>query len=164
MVLSKLHREILHNQYLILQALYPKDKSNAQKADAIYNGYSREYENWMKEMPEETPLELCGEVIDILDMYRMIGNAVPKEGDAGINPDHTVFQGFDGNEEGDHYSYAKFVLDSGKFREANGGPNSHTPTLPKYRDMLQAWRAMEDRHNLSLEQAMELIAMAPRRF
>jgi hypothetical protein len=58
--------------------------------------------------------------------------------------DNVRFPGFDGNEESEHYSVARFLIDSmGSWQEFRGHDlNSHAPVIDRYRRMLAAYRRM----------------------
>ena len=71
------------------------------------------------------------------------------------------FPGFDGNEESEHCSVAKFMVDGlGRFSDFKGRSlNSHHPTLEGYRRMLQVYRPIqaEVRGRISVRQVIDLL-------
>ena len=143
MDLSKKDRLILFNQYRILEKLYPDEEKDCQLAQKILlDGYELEYDG-LVEMMGDVSREVCNEVLDILQMFRSLYFSYEKLDDKlGIDEYDVKFQGFDGNEEGQYYSYAEFfILDKRRYEEfSNCEINSHCNKLPQYRDMLNVWR------------------------
>ena len=118
------------------------------------SGYTRLYEGELaKFIDSEVSEEICKEVIDILDMYRLLHAA------AGLKS-----AGFDGNEETDHYAYAGFTIeDMGRWSEfAKCDLNSHTEMLPRYRKMLEPWEHSPNRYNLTKADAESIIRAGDR--
>jgi uncharacterized protein YfbU (UPF0304 family) len=65
----------------------------------------------------------------------------------------TEFPGFDGNNETEHFAYARFLRDAqGSGDESKEEPrNSHRPMLMRYRWMLRIWRQCADPWRLTPE-------------
>lgn len=91
-------------------------------------------------------------VVDVLDMWQFIEEAVEELSkeeleqlakEAGPWGKHVQFPGFDGNNESEHLSIARFLInDLGRFsRFAKGHRdlNSHHQTLQKYNDMYRVF-------------------------
>jgi uncharacterized protein YfbU (UPF0304 family) len=72
------------------------------------------------------------------------------------------FPGFDGNDEGEHYHYARFMLeDLGRWKELAGDElNSHQHMLPGYRRMLPLWKASAHKLKLTKEEADKILNAA----
>jgi len=78
----------------------------------------------------------------------------------GIDATELSFEGFDGNNEGRHYAYTLFVInDQGRWAESKKPDlNSHMPMLDRYRSMLKRWRQSADKHQLSKDDVVRIIA------
>jgi uncharacterized protein len=90
------------------------------------------------------------EVVDILAMWDMIEYSYRElspedkkrvETEAAPFGRHVQFRGFDGNNEGEHMSVARFLIDDlDRFADFKGRDlNSHAPSLDTYRRMLAAF-------------------------
>jgi uncharacterized protein YfbU (UPF0304 family) len=93
-----------------------------------------------------------GFVVDVLDMWEFIEESyedlsdpdkarLAEEADPfGKNP---IFRGFDGNNEGEYRSIARFLIEDldrfSRFREGHGDLNSHMRTLDGYGHMVRAF-------------------------
>ena len=91
--------------------------------------------------------QTVSEVVDILDMWSFIESAYARlnkkdkekiKKEAEPFGSHVRFTGFDGNNEGEHYSIALFLVeDMDRFQSFKGRElNSHAPYLDAYRRML----------------------------
>jgi len=105
------------------------------------------YSGVLEAKPKDT--EIVDEVCDILDMYYLLETAVEelsdedKERIKAESPFGCRFEGFDGNNETDHWSVARFLVDQlGRFEhfEDRGDLNSHCPSLDAYRRMLEVYK------------------------
>lgn len=161
MELTEKERLILFNQYRILEKLYPEDEKDCQIAQKILaEGYTIEYDSLAEFMSDGIPREVCEEVIDILQMYRSLYTSYKELSDkTGINKGDVIFQGFDGNEETDHYVFACFYLeDLNRYSEFKGVDiNSHSNRLYKYLPMLSEWRKYGRYDTLNMEQIIKII-------
>lgn len=101
--------------------------------------------------PAPNPPEVT-EVVNYLDMWSFIEGAIDK-----LSPDEkkevdnschsrTSFPGFDGNNEGTHYSIAKFLVrDMGRFSEfSERDLNSHHETLSRSARMYDVFKPIRD--------------------
>lgn len=112
-------------------------------------------------------------VVDILDMWWFIEAACAKfteedkdrmASEAG-GPWHRdpKFAGFDGNNEGEYMSIARFLVDElGRFQDLKGRDfNSHSPTVARYRAMAARFEQMRPSlgmgKGLSVDQVIELL-------
>jgi len=157
MELTKKERLAFIYQLRILEALYPDEASDfAQKRTALEDGYALHY-GWLTEsMSDDMSEAECREVLDILDMYRAITFGLQKldEGDALREHRLAKFRGFDGNNEGQLMAYVRyFIVDLDRYDELKEGKlpsfNSHMPMLETYQAMLERWKAVENKFELS---------------
>lgn len=145
--MDKLKRYELINQLLILEKLYPEDADYYSKnRKALENGYELHY-SWLTEnISDGLSEKQCGEVLDILDMYRSITFSWQRLHKDIEIPDNLKFRGFDGNNETELMGYVQyFIIDLGRFDELTYGKefpylNSHCQMLDKYQRMLAVWR------------------------
>lgn len=114
---------------------------------------------------------VVSEVVDVLDMWLFIesGYASLSETDkqhiaveAEPLGKHVVFSGFDGNNESEHFSVARFMIDDLKrFTTFQGRDlNSHAPLMDAYRRMLTVFEPMRRTLigiELSASQIIELL-------
>ena len=153
MQLTKKERWILINQYRILMALSLKeDKDEFAKAcEILERGYELHYPYICNHIVDDNDVldeESCKEVIEILTMFDTIKfsyNSLQEKAD--IDESKIEFPGFDGNNESDQASYARFlcIKDNGFSELINRiNVNSHIPMLPKYRKMLTRWAEVKD--------------------
>ena len=165
MELSKKDRLIIANQLKILAKLYPSESNEYEnQRKAIESGYSLNYSGIFDSIYDEMSKEECQEVIDILNMYRAITFSFQKLKDkVDIDEYYLKFQGFDGNNETDQYSYVcYFVIDLNRFQELKYGLeypdlNSHSPMLEKYRKMLEVWKKSCNKNKLKKEDIIKII-------
>ena len=166
MDLTKKERIILANQLKILEKLDPDAaKYYANHRKAIESGFKLHY-SWIAESIDDNEMseEECGEVLDVLDMYRAITYSYQQlEDKTDIELDAIKFPGYDGNNESKQFSYTNFfITDLGRFDELRFGAeypdfNSHLPMVDEYRRMLNIWKKYPHRHRLGKEQIKELL-------
>jgi uncharacterized protein YfbU (UPF0304 family) len=120
--------------------------------------------------PDPTP-PAVSQVSDILDMWSFIeeayasfGASEKKKIEAEANPfgTHVQFSGFDGNNEAELMSIARFfVEDMGRFSRFKGRDlNSHHPSIETYRRMLAVFEPIRKTlagHELTAGQVIELL-------
>ncbi len=155
--MDKFQRIMLINQYLILEKLYPDKASEyALHRIAFEDGFELNYDWALEAADEVVTREQCQEVIDILQMHRVLLRHF-NEGliSNSINEDQIKFRGFDGNTETEHFAYANYFINNlGRFQEqldnlkCSHSLNSHGPTLVRYLAMLNKWNAKPDKYNL----------------
>lgn len=161
MKLTTVERLLLLNQFEILKRLSSNKSDKADyelKISALSDGYDDDFDQMYAHIPEPLSPQVMEEVREILDMFRALG---PKDG--GRVPAAAHFIGFDGNDEGEYYAYATFLLEErGLWRESHRDDyNTHSPVLPKYRAMLQEWRACKDKNNPTPDEVKRIIAKTP---
>lgn len=146
MEINESERLILLNQYKILSVLNPEEADTYEiNMEILERGYKLHYNELNQMLSSEIPEEETSEVLDILNMYRLLFYSVKGYADKG-DPDfknkHIVFPGFDGNNEATQLGYAKFFLHKmqrfEELRHQGEFPsyNTHCMTLHIYRKML----------------------------
>lgn len=157
MQLTKVEKLVLINQYEMLKGIYPNRREDYEVIlSALQDGYEQDFEQLV--CRSDTPLteETYKEVRDILEMFRAI---------TGPEGSSVRFAGFDGNEETEHYAYARFLLEErGLWRESrpeNNEYNTHFPVLEDYRLMLSEWERLGRRHDLTAEELDQIVSKAP---
>jgi uncharacterized protein YfbU (UPF0304 family) len=159
MKLTKTERLLLANQLLILEELTddPAEvKHYEQQRTAIQDGYELNYSDAFQNIDDGTLSEDgCREVLDILDMYRVITFVVRKVSQSNpIQHHHYLkFSGFDGNHETELMAYTGYnIIDLNRYHELRSKDedfNSHSPRLDIYRRMLTEWRKSADKDKLT---------------
>lgn len=152
MNISDVERLILINQFTILEEKNPQDSYYRQGREILESGYKVLYTEITNTLSKEMSEEDGEFVIDVLQMYRTLHDSYNNlEDKKDLKESDVVFKGFDGNEEGNHYSFAKyFVQDFKRFSEfENASFNSHSNKIPKYQRMLIEWRKL-DRYDYDL--------------
>lgn len=168
MELTKKERLILYNQYEILKSLNPNEKKYYERdQEILINGFKYNYDDLVCGLMDETSEEISQFVIDVLQMYRVLNNSYDKLNDdekAQIDIYDISFKGFDGNEEIDHYVYAKFYLEKldkfGELKESKYyAVNSHGNMLNGYRKMVSLWKEVKTGryNNVSLKNMQYII-------
>ncbi len=167
MKLTEKDRLILFNQLEILKHLNPddSDRYDVDQTILLY-GYKYHYDELIEGFAEELDESISQYVFDVFQMYRSLNNSydeLSREEKSEIDLKDIKFQGYDGNEEIDHYTYARFVLEELKRYDEiydNGKVkfNSHRNMLNKYDRMLNKWKSLGDRYGtLSLSQIKDII-------
>lgn len=150
MGISVIERGILYNQFEILKKLYPDDSSYYETSQkTIEYGTESEIKNIWHFDEEPTSDSLAREVHDILSMYWSLRCSYRDlEDKADICERDITFRGFDGNEEIEHYVYAKYLVeDLGRYPEFKDKDlNSHCPTLSRYKTMLSKYKEIDNQH------------------
>lgn len=121
--------------------------------EALERGYDEKVNELFAGFDEFSSAADRAEVRDILDMFRALSNSGSR----------LKFGGFDGNEETNHYSYARFLIDKeNRWVESRiADPNSHREMLDSYRGMLREWHAAADEWHLTEEDLARIAKHAP---
>ncbi|MES9786519.1 YfbU family protein [Bacillus pumilus] len=169
---SKEQRTILINQMEILKRLDPQNSDEYErKIEVLYNGYSYFYSDIFGEIEEEFSPEISRKVLDVLNMYRNLYfsfKSLTSEEQGEISEEDVLFQGFDGNEEYNHYRFAKHVVNeadlyleiSKLIDEGKIEMNSHRNRLHYYNKLLSRWTKVKElagRGNLTLQQIKNVL-------
>jgi uncharacterized protein len=170
MDLSKKERLFLYNQYEILKLLNGEDpdmvKDYELNQDILLNGYKYEYDSFIEWVLDDTPDYVSKFVWDVFKMYRALYasyHELTKEQKEQVDLRSITFQGYDGNEECDYYSYSNFILEKMERYEEiyNNGKvelNSHRNMIATYQNMLGTWERVRDSEysQLTLSQILEI--------
>jgi uncharacterized protein len=156
------------NQLRILELLETEDHSKddlKQKREMIEKGYTLAYDEVAENIWPEMPETACREVMDILDMYRILQVSYEKlEDKTGINPEGIRFQGFDGNHESQQLGYAEFLTKvQGRWDELqNDVYNNHGKmSIQNYRAMLTTFHRIDEALALTKEQIVQIVNSKP---
>ena len=165
MELSVKDRLILSNQYQILAALAQseyekKEFENCQ--EIVERGYTYFYGRLTGPMDDSgNDGEEAAFVMRLLDMFRALDHYKQHNADDAevTESRRSSFRGFDGNEEGGHYSIARFIFERlDLFQESHRADlNTHHSIIRDYRAMEAVWEAQGRPLNLSRDQARALI-------
>lgn len=158
--LSRIERLLLANQYRILELVSPRNGDvYADLRRALEAGYELHYVEFMQEIADEEDipsLERCKEILDILQMFRVLKYSYRDLKDkTGIDESRVQFAGFDGNYEMQEICYVRYVCreGSGRFEELDSGDffDSHCQMLSDYQAMLRRWEQVADKYRLTKE-------------
>jgi uncharacterized protein len=158
-MLTWTERVMLYNQFRILELLDPgRAEEYQQKQEIVGKGYEALYATLNENVSGEPPAKSVGEEVhEILDLFRALKNSAQKAGYANREP-QIKFQGFDGNDEADHYGYAVFMIEKqGLWPEHRAESyDTHAPMLPKYSRMIEAWKKHGRAPELGRDQLEEI--------
>lgn len=168
MELTEKERLILYNQYEILKKLNPDDKDSYEiDQEILINGFKFNYSDLVSGFMKEIGEDVSEFVINVLQMYRVLNNSydkLKKEDKGKINLYDISFKGFDGNEETDYYTYAKFYINKleryGELKESEHFEmNSHRNMINNYKNMVRRWKEVKTGryNNLNLENMLYVI-------
>lgn len=166
MEITKRDRLILINQYRILASLNKAEADHYEELISILeNGYSIFYSQLDEWISDDVPEEEGRFVLEVLDLYRAIEDAKRATKDSRLLAHHyAYFRGFDGNNETDHMSFCRFLIEKqGKFQEQkqyllrNDNLNSHMPMTEKYRRMLVEANNLPDKRRMSADDALRVL-------
>lgn len=144
-MLSWSERLILWNQYEILKRLDPDSTGEYEVSqEIIARGYEQFYGDLNTPVEKDSvPFEVTAEVMEILDLFRAISGSCSN---LGYSPKshYAKFDGFDGNNEAEHYAAAQFLRGPMKrWAELGDRPdNSHHMVLPRYKRMVATWHQL----------------------
>ena len=166
MELDKKDRLILINQYKILTILNPDESVRySGYIRTLEQGFELNYDTMAGWITDGMKQEECGEVVDILEMYRCLNTSFLKLKDkVGINKKHLDFPGFDANEEEKELAYVEYLLYTlNKFKEFKKrgkypDHDSRTPALNKYRAMLRVWESLSNKKILSKGEILQVLS------
>ncbi len=155
LTLTRIERQLLVNQYQILQGIHEKDNHLVKYYKHLEEIFGRGYEYLYREAFEDLwtplPIEISKEVLSILDMHRAMFLSLGSKPDPAYL-EQVQFKGFDGNNEGQHLGFAHFFCDNGERYKELRIFNSHFPTLKRYRRMLDEWERMDRAYPLTKPQ------------
>jgi len=158
MQLSKVERLLLANQYRILSMLEQESAEYYDRlCEALERGFESVYEDRIfRDIHDGLPVEECRFVAQAMALYWVIQRSYENLRDkAGIEEQHIVFLGFDGNHETQYMAYARYFFEKeGRFPHLKLGSdtfNSHMPMVDRYRRQLEVWESMEQKPDLMPE-------------
>lgn len=162
MKLTKIERLILWNQLEIMKRLDGKTDAWDARQQVLENGYEGEYGEIAGHISDGGLNEdECAEMYVILDMAQAIQLCLGTRETplpSGASEHQLRFRGFDGNNEGRHMGYARYLKRTGRFEdlEVPGDLNSHSRTLPKLRAQVAVWKSLGEPRDLTDEHLVAL--------
>ncbi|MBB2977667.1 YfbU family protein [Paraburkholderia tropica] len=148
--MDEAQRLILANQYRILALLEPDCAADHElNAEAIENNYAPEIATLTgANRGGRLTAEQCDEVMRTLGMFTHIDVSMRKLSSAErgeLESFHRKrFQGYDGNNEGEHLGYVRHLIEGRRqyvwILETTPDLNSRMPTVDLYRDMYARYR------------------------
>jgi uncharacterized protein YfbU (UPF0304 family) len=169
--ITRIQRQILHNQNLILSKLDPDlEQEYLNNAEIFERGIEGEYFSALNVYPDDQTItyEACTQTIDILNMFRVIENALYELDDdqkQTLDLRTLTFSGFDMN-EASHYQYMMFMIEKeGKWDELRGKSlNSHTASsVPRYLELYRRFRDVVPTGGVKYQPTYEdLLQIAPK--
>ena len=177
--ITQFHRKEMMLLYEILGKLSDEHDDEKGGRRVYEQGFELEYYHYPR-IEGRVSRKTCIEVLDILSMMESLQDAWKNfsekditrvKSEAGDTVEYLVNNvGFWVNEEGDHYSYMKFVNERGGFthlKYASNNGNSHTNNLPHYRKMLREYLNIKHddgndffrgRRVLSLDEVIQILS------
>ncbi len=161
-------KEIFHaNQLKILEKLdHGQPETYSEHRKALENNYALPGDWLFDFIYDESRVEQCIEVLDILDMYNAITISFKNLKDKSEikNLDYLKFRGFDGNSETSYKDITNYVINTldryPELRPAEhvyGQYNSYSERLFLYRRMVKKWHLCENKSRLSLEDLRRIL-------
>ena len=170
--------QIQDNQRRILKALGEPTEGLPESSDAIEilsRGAEHFYENALgclnARLSEEADITTAesSQILDVLDMYRGIGDYIgknPKDGE--VCKHHAArFRGFDGNNESRQQWFVHFAVSRrGLYSELKPKGkesrdfNSHWPMSAEYGRMVKVWRQAKRPTKLTREEVLAILKAA----
>lgn len=139
-------RLLLSNQYRVLELLDPDaGGTHRRHRDIVEHGYEIHYRSLADDFNADLNLDLCREVLDVLDMYAALTLSYRHAGDvSGIDEAGIRFEGFSSDFEDEMLAYARyFILKLDRYPALRDGAAgnflSTGPMLDIYRRMLKVW-------------------------
>lgn len=145
--LTPADRQILINQYAILEKLDPDNAEDYKRNQKILNnGFAILY-NDVVNVWDEMDAEDGKYVMDVLDMHRDLKYSFDDLDDkAGLTAEDVEYEGFDGNNETMRLALAEELKAEGRWQELDLTKNSHsTTTKDRYPKMLARYREVSDK-------------------
>lgn len=170
MDLNEKERLILYNQYEILKLLN-EDKYEKRQCEInqkiLVQGFKNQYQELINGFEEEVSETVSQFVWDVLNLHRRLlfsYHALSDEEKHKIDVRSIKYNGFDGNEEGEYYSFANFILKDLRlfeeiYDEGKAELNSHSNMLDTYEAMVDEWKATGKKSydNLNAEEIKKIM-------
>lgn len=152
---ERLHLVLLHRLARSLTEEIDETEHHGRMVEVLEHGFAAEYSDEFAAIYDELAFEECRLVMDILDMFRVLGSsaeAVARDAveQMGEHAEHALaFAGFDFNSsrEGRMADYAGYLIRQGRwtelavhFDDEHERGNSHMPMLDTYLRMLAVYK------------------------
>ena len=164
--LSRTERLMLLNQFRILAKVDQSARHDFEVIEtALRYGYTSEYEELFgSSVAGELPRSVAEEVRDTLDLYRMLRVSYRDMALKDLPERDFNFQGFDGNNETDHFAYATYLIEQkGRWTENKGAAlNSHSEKAPRYRRMITRWKQCAEKWHPTESEVRAIVAAGTR--
>ena len=166
MTLSKIERQMLLNQFLILAKLDPNEaESYSRYAKSLAEGYTADYD-FLGYLSDELDVDQCNFVYAVLGMYQSLSSSWELLSNKdGITLASVTYRGFDGNNETQHMGYSRFVVeDCKKFTYLGiADHNSHMEMIPAYELMLEQLKKYNNPRTLTAVKIKEVTHASDRK-
>lgn len=167
MKLSRVERWMLSNQYRILEALHPDEAEDLKETRvAIERGFELHYDWNIPNIYDESDVMTeaqCIEIGEMLSMFTALSESYDALSDkSGLKDWKVQLIGFDGNTEFKEMGYAKYLCKVDGRKRANLRDkivDSHIPVLNRYRAMLNIWKGIDQKLDLTKEQMIEFASL-----
>lgn len=164
MELTKIERQMLWNQFKILEKEDPKEKKEyIINQKILEKGFKEDYNLVFNNLSDEVPEEISQRVMHVLNMYLNLKTSFEKlEDKQDISSKDIEFKGFDGNDEYQHVAYVNFLLiDLNRYKplqKEHSDYSNEVSTIRKYKRMLEKLEAVnEDYGELSADSIKYII-------
>lgn len=159
--LTDKERLFLSNQHEILGYLNTNNSDYHFKlAEQLRDGHEWLYSQSFDSFSENLPSEHAELVLDILQVYELIGDAYSRLSDtSGISDTQVKFPGFDGNNETEFMGFVDALEKSHRFTDViqNGHRNSHSAKVHVYERMIAKWESLGKPMPLTKAQLIEIL-------
>ena len=160
--LTDKERLFLANQHEILGHLNTDNSDYHFKlAEQLRDGHEWLYSQSFDYFSENLPSEDADLVLDILQVYELIGDTYSRLSDkSGISDTQVKFPGFDGNNETEFMGFVDALEKDGRYVHVikAGQKNSHSAKVHVYERMIANWEALGKTMPLTKEQLLEILA------
>ena len=159
--LTDKERLFLSNQHEILGYLNTDNSDYHFKlAEQLREGHEWLYSQSFDYFSENLPSEHAELVLDILQIYELIGDAYSRLSDtSGISDTQVKFPGFDGNNESEFMGFVDALEKDGRYVHViqAGNRNSHSAKVHVYERMIAKWESFGKPMPLTKEQLIEIL-------
>lgn len=159
--LTDKERLFLANQHEILGHLNTDNSDYHFKlAEQLRDGHEWLYSQSFDYFSENLPSEDTDLVLDILQVYELIGDTYSRLSDkSGISATQVKFPGFDGNNESEFMSFVDALEKDNRYVDViqAGNRNSHSAKVHVYERMIAKWQELGKPYTLTKEQLIEIL-------
>lgn len=161
---TRLERLILLNQYRLMAMIEPDSPEHKKAVEALTDGHALPIQalaEWVLDGLNDVDCRFVIHTMAMYDALQRSYKALPA-GQKTIKSSEVSFRGFDGNNETEFMSYARFVVEyEGRFTyllPQNNDFNSHMPTVNRYRSQLTIWQEhLDESYELTAEQMRRIL-------